>query len=276
MVRPQDKYLSINGLKLHYLDWGSASKQAMLLLHGFIALANAWDYFAPAFSHRYHVLALDQRGHGESQWPSNAAYTTEDHLVDIACFVDALNLDNFVMVGHSMGGRNAIMYSGCFPDKVAQLILIDCRPVSDLESSGAIGELLSIIPDETSSIDEVALELKCLYPRLSLEMACYLASHCFMQMPNGKFSPKCDLTMKEQAKRAGYRVSDLWPFLEYITCPTLIIRGAESPVLPREIAQRMCQANHNARLVEIEGATHLPPQENPTAFEEVVKCFLEN
>ncbi|MFQ5987880.1 MAG: alpha/beta fold hydrolase, partial [Dehalococcoidia bacterium] len=84
MVKPQDKYLLVNGLRLHYLDWGSEGGQAMLLLHGFTTLAHAWDFFAPTFQDRYHVLALDQRGHGESQWSKNATYTTEEHLVDIA------------------------------------------------------------------------------------------------------------------------------------------------------------------------------------------------
>ena len=273
-VKLEDRYINVNGLRLHYLDWGGG-EQAMLLLHGFTTTAHAWDSFAPAFSGHYHVLSLDQRGHGESQWAENADYTTEDHLVDIAGFVDVLNLKDLVVVGHSMGGRNAMMYAGCFPHKVARLILVDSRPDNDPIASQALRQLLTIIPEEIGSIDELASELGRLYPYLSGEMCRHLASHGLRQTPNGKLRPKYDLRMREQSQRAGYGVSDLWLFYQQIACPILIIRGVESPILSRETAQRMCQANPNARLAEIEGATHMPPQENPVAFEQAVRQFLE-
>ena len=275
-MKPVDKYLSVNGLRLHYLDWGTEGQQAMLLLHGFTTLAHAWDFFAPVFCHRYHVLALDQRGHGDSQWPQDAAYTTDDHLVDIAGFVDALNLENLVLVGHSMGGRNAIVYAACFPEKVARLILIDSRPDNDPAASEALGQLLTAIPDEISSVDELAPELARLYPYLSPQMCFHLAYHGLRPAGNGKLTPKYDLRMRAQSAKAGYGVSDLWLFFELITCPILIVRGVESPILSREAARKMCQVNPNARLVEIERASHMVPQENPTAFEEAVRQFLES
>lgn len=269
----EDRYLSVNGLRLHYLDWGGEGQQAMLLLHGFTTSAHAWDFFAPAFRERYRVLALDQRGHGESQWAES--YTTEDHLLDIAGFVEALRLEDIILVGHSMGGRNAIMYAVCFPERVARLILVDSRLDNDPAASEALGQLLTIIPDEVGAIDELASKLVQLYPYLSLEMCRYLASHGLRKAPNGRFTPRFDLRMREQSQRAGYGVSDLWLFFEQITCPTLIVRGVESPILSPEAAKRMCQVNRSACLVEIEGATHMPPQENPVAFEQAVRSFLQ-
>lgn len=275
LAQPVDKYLSVNGLRLHYLDWGSEGRQAMLLLHGFTTLSHAWDFFAPAFCDRYHILALDQRGHGDSQWAQDAAYTTEDHLVDITGFVDGLKLENIVLVGHSMGGRNAIMYAACFPEKVARLIIIDSRPNNDPAASEALGQLLTAIPDEISSVDELAPELARLYPYLSPQICFHLAYHGLKQVGKGKLTPKYDLRMRAQSARAGYGVSELWLFFELIACPVLIVRGAESTILSREAAQRMCQVNPNARVVEIEQASHMVPQENPTAFEKAVKRFLE-
>ncbi len=276
LVQPVDKYYRVNGLRLHYLDWGPEGKQAMLLLHGFTTMAHAWDFFAPAFRHRYHILALDQRGHGDSQWPRDADYTTEDHLSDIAGFVDALNLQNFVLMGHSMGGRNAIMYAACFPEKVARLILIDSRLDSDPVASEALGQLLTAIPEEISCVEELAPELARLYPYLSPQMCIHLAYHGLKPAGNGKFTPKYDLRMRIQSARASYGVSDLWLFFELITCPILIVRGAESPILSPEAARRMCQVNPNARLVEVEQASHMVPQESPIAFEKAVRRFLES
>lgn len=275
VVQPRDRYLPVNGLRLHYLDWGNDGKQAMLLLHGFTTMAHAWDFFAPAFRRRYHILALDQRGHGDSQWAQDAAYATEDHLIDIAGFVDALQLENFVLMGHSMGGRNAIVYAACFPERVARLILIDSRLDSDPAASAALGQLLTAIPEEISCVEELAPELARLYPYLSPQMCFHLAHHGLKPAGNGKFSPKYDLRMRAQSASAGYGVSDLWLFFELITCPILIVRGAESPILSPEAARRMCRVNPNARLVEVERASHMVPQENPIAFELAVRRFLE-
>jgi pimeloyl-ACP methyl ester carboxylesterase len=274
LVQPVDRYVFLNGLRFHYLDWGTEGKQAMLLLHGFTTMAHAWDFFAPPLRERYHIVALDQRGHGDSQWAEDAAYTTEAHLVDIAGFVDALKLGDLVLVGHSMGGRNAIMYAACFPDKVARLILIDSRLDNDPAASEALGQLLTAIPDEVDCVDELAPALKKLYPYLSPQMCLHLA-HCGLrEVEGGKFTPKYDLRMRAQSARAGYGVSDLWLFFELITCPILIVRGAESSILSRQAAREMCQANPNACLTEIEWASHLPPQENPVAFAEAVRGFL--
>jgi len=175
-----------------------------------------------------------------------------------------------------MGGRNAIMYAACFPEKVARLILIDSRPDNDPAASEALGQLLTAIPDEVSSIDELAPELARLYPYLSPQMCLHLAYHGLREVENGKFTPKYDLRMRSQSARAGYGVSELWLFFELITCPILIVRGAESPILSREAARRMCQVNPKAHLVEIEQASHMVPQENPAAFEEAVRSFLES
>ena len=102
---PKDKYLKINGLRLHYLDWGTKGHQPMLLLHGFMAHAHVWDDFALRFRNHYHILALDQRGHGESQWAKDVAYTLDDHFSDIYQFIEALGLAG-------LGGLTGSLVSG--------------------------------------------------------------------------------------------------------------------------------------------------------------------
>jgi pimeloyl-ACP methyl ester carboxylesterase len=91
-MMPKDTTLDIKGLRLHYLDWGKSGKQPMLLLHGFMAHAHVWDDFAQTFRTRYHVIALDQRGHGETQWCEDGVYSIYDHFSDIFCFVEILDL----------------------------------------------------------------------------------------------------------------------------------------------------------------------------------------
>jgi len=273
-AKPEDRFLLVNGLRLHYLDWGSGPRP-ILLLHGFTAHAHAWDVLAQALSTSYHVLALDQRGHGDSDWAPDGAYAIEDHLADIAGFVQALGLSRLAIIGHSMGGRNAIAYAACYPEIVERLVLVDSRPADDAGGADMVRHLLSLIPPEIDSVEEVVPGLIQLFPRLSPEMARHLARYGFRELATGRLAPKYDMAIGAQAHRAGYAAADLWPFIQEVRCPTLIIRGAESPVLSREAALRMARAIPGSQPIEIEGAGHLVPQENPRAFELAVRRFLE-
>ena len=95
--KPIDKYATVNGLLFHYVDWGSCPRPSMLLLHGFMGHARVWDVLATQFRNRYHVIALDQRGHGESEWSTKGAYTLDDHFSDITDFdVAAFSESSFI------------------------------------------------------------------------------------------------------------------------------------------------------------------------------------
>ncbi len=85
-VQPQDKTVTVNGLKLHYLDWGAEGKPMMVLLHGLRGHAHSWDDVSMAMCQEYHVLALDQRGRGETDWAKDGAYDTPDYVADLVGF----------------------------------------------------------------------------------------------------------------------------------------------------------------------------------------------
>jgi len=94
-VQPQDKTVTANGLKLHYLDWGTAGKTTIVLLHGLRGHPHSWDSFSEVMCKDYHVLALDQRGRGDSDWAKDGNYTTEAYVTDLAGFCEVLKLDSF-------------------------------------------------------------------------------------------------------------------------------------------------------------------------------------
>jgi pimeloyl-ACP methyl ester carboxylesterase len=240
-VEPYDDYVDANGLKLHYLDWGSKNKQPLILLHGFFGHAHVWDGIAPVFEDCYHVMALDQRGHGESQWSHEAAYTIDDHFTDIDAFLTASELSNVILIGHSMGGRNALFYAACKPSAVARLILVDARPDDTPKASQALKDLLLAFPLIASGLDEVAQALQGLYPYLSKQCCKQIARYGYKQEHDGIFIPRYDTRMSVQCERMNYVTEGLWPYLPNIPRPTLIIRGKESPFLSKEVAQRMCE-----------------------------------
>ena len=275
-IKSQDRYLYANGLKLHYLDWGNDKQQAMLLLHGFMAHAHVWDDFALNFRSYYHVISLDQRGHGESCWSKDMSYTLDDHFSDIAYFVETLGLKNLILIGHSMGGRNALFYAACTSHNVKRFVLVDSRPDDTPQASKALRHLLENFPLQASSLNEVMRKIQSLYPYLSRDFCHHIASYGYKQVRDGTFVPRYDSKMGLQSKRAGYATEDLWLFMKNIACPVLIIRGKGSSFLSRKVAQNMCKFIPKAELREIPESTHMPAQENPVAFNKVISDFLSN
>jgi pimeloyl-ACP methyl ester carboxylesterase len=273
-VKAEDKYLDINGLRLHYLDWGNDENRPMLLLHGFMGHAHVWDAFSLRFRKHFHIIALDQRGHGESEWPKEAAYSIDEHFSDLARFVEALDLVDLVMMGHSMGGRNGLFFAACIPERVHRLIIVDSRAGTSAESSSALMQLLLHFPLEADSLDEAAESIQSLYPYMPTVTACHIAKYGYAQSESGKYVPKYDTRMSLQSEKAEYCAENIWSFLKNVFCPTLVVRGEESAFLSREDAKKMCRVLPRADLREIPNSTHMPVQENPDAFKKVVSDFL--
>ena len=114
-----DRFATVNGLRIHYLDWGTAGRQPLILLHGIARLARTFDHLAPHFSRDYHVIAVDMRGHGDSDWDPRAEYRVEDYTRDIEGLIEQLGLRNIVLWGNSTGGRVAQVIAGSNPERVA-------------------------------------------------------------------------------------------------------------------------------------------------------------
>jgi pimeloyl-ACP methyl ester carboxylesterase len=275
-IKAEDKYLDINDLRLHYLEWGNYWSRPMLLLHGFMGHAHVWDPFSIEFRNHYHIIALDQRGHGESQWSNEAAYSIDDHFSDLAGFVRALDLWDLVLIGHSMGGRNALFFAACLPGRVHRLILVDSRLGNSTGSSSALMQLLLHFPLQADSLGQVIEWIRSLYPNIPKETSHHIAKYGYKRSEFGRYVPKYDTRMSSQCEKAKYLAENIWPFLKNISCSTLVVRGKESPFLTREDAKKMCSVLPNAVLKEIPHATHMPAQENPDAFNLVVSNFLSN
>ena len=128
LAQPVDRNVTLNGQRIHYLDWGTAGKQPLILLHGIARTAHTFDHVAPHFSKNYHVIAVDMRGHGDSGWDAQGAYFVEDYVKDIAALIAQLQLRNIVLWGNSTGGRVAQMIAGLHPDLVSAVIVEDVGP----------------------------------------------------------------------------------------------------------------------------------------------------
>src|SRR5262249_42028756 len=128
VVLPDERGVAVNGLRLRYLDWGTIGKRPILFLHGGALTAHTWDLCCLALRADYHCLALDQRGHGDSDWAPDADYSIASQRQDIRGFAAALGLDGFVLVGMSMGAINGLAYAIAYPETLSALVLIDAGP----------------------------------------------------------------------------------------------------------------------------------------------------
>ena len=176
--------------------------------------------------------------------------------------MEQLGIDDAILIGHSMGGRNALFYAVCAPEKVSRLILVDARVGNSPASSNALRRLLNHLPIQSTSLDEIVRLIRGHYPYLSEDVCRHLAAYGYRKRDDQVWVSRYDSKMSLVSEQQGFRVEDLWPFLKNVSCPTLIVRGENSPFLSREDAVRMCDLLPRAEWREIPRATHLPVQEN--------------
>ena len=152
---PTDCTLSVRDMTFHYLEWGNSNDPTILMLHGNAQQAHSWDFISLPLSEQYHVIALDQRGHGDSDWSNQQDYSTQEQVKDIDGIVSNLKLNNFHLIGHSMGGRNSYAWASQNSHKLASLTIVDTGP--DTESLGRRRmQQFKSLPDELDSFEEFA------------------------------------------------------------------------------------------------------------------------
>lgn len=275
----QDKFITINSLNLHYVEWGAPGQPSIVLLHGFQSNAHTWDTFSQAMANTYHVLALDQRGHGDTDWAPDGDYTPDAFIRDIVGFIDALNVAPTVLVGHSMGGRHAAMVAADYPDKAAKVVIVDTaaeRPPAILDRMAQ--QPASDTPPEPetfASFEEVirgGIAQYPLTPEAELRHANY---HNLYRGADGKWHWRWDLTLLERRRLNRNLQLDLYSYLQRVQCPTLLIRGQQSPLLTPDIAQKMVQHLPHGRLVEIPDTAHTVNVDKAEAFNALTADFLQ-
>jgi pimeloyl-ACP methyl ester carboxylesterase len=267
LLRPLDRTLAVNGLRLHLLDWGGEGRTPLLLLHGFTGSAHAWDTLSIALQPRFHVYALDQRGHGDSD-PADV-YNAVAAFDDIAGVVDQLGLASFVLVGLSMGGRNAMYYTSKQSERVQKLVIVDIGPeISARAMAAAPGPPE---PETWESVEQAAQHLHRGNPYPGIHYYRWVASHTLRARPDGALVWRWHPSIKERRTQPDL---DWWGIVRSITPPTLVLRGAESPVLDRAVAERMAEELPRGRFVEIPRAVHTLHEDNPEAVLAALLDFL--
>jgi esterase len=282
-IAPKECDAEINGLKLHYLDWGTEGRPPFVLLHGFSAHARYWDSFAVHMRDDYHVYALDQRGHGDSAWADE--YPPESMVSDLDVFVDRLGLQRFVLLGHSMGGGVAFRYAAEHPERVEKLIIVDSalpNPERIAAPNPNNSVQRSLANDQFASEDEVFGHLMRQSPGANPDRVREVIPYWFRRQNDGRYTFKFDPKLRnrigngspEQLEQLRRAATELRSKINRITFPTLLLRGENSDFLSPEAAQETVQALPNATLVTVPHTGHNIPSDDPRAFRAAVKEWL--
>ncbi|MBI4594513.1 MAG: alpha/beta hydrolase, partial [Candidatus Rokubacteria bacterium] len=244
--------MRVDGLSLHLLEWGAPGRPALCFLHGGSAHAHWFDRVAPALADRFHVVALDQRGHGLSDWAVPPAYGTEQFAMDLAGVMNGLGWARAAIVGHSMGGHNAMAFAAWHPGRVATLVIADSRPALPEERLRQMRQRGARPLRRHPTLDAAVSSFRLL-PRETVAdppLLAHLARVGVVERDGAwvyRFDPACS---------ERRRPVDAWPLLPAIAAPTLLVRGEGSPIMTRDMAERMRAAIPRAFFVDIPGAFH--------------------
>ncbi len=284
----REKTVDVLGLPIHYLEWGTPIGEPLVLVHGFLDQARSWgplvEFLQQKIDLRLWIVAPDCRGHGDSGWVgAGGYYHFPDYVFDLDCVVRALHVNQFKLVGHSMGGTISFLYAGTFPERVTRLVLIE--GIGPLAMSFAdaptrmekwIGEVRERGRNhfhEYNTIEAGARQLQRTNPRLTSHLALKLAATGMVQNHNGKWVWKFDPLHRTTAPQPFYS-SQAIEFLRRIDCPVLIVEGKESHQTQRTDKQARLDALRVKRLVQIDHAGHMVHQDNPEALADLLANFL--
>jgi pimeloyl-ACP methyl ester carboxylesterase len=276
-AKPQDKYLTVNNLRLHYVDWNNYGWQTMLILHDIMDESHSWDPFASHFEQTHHVVALDQRGRGDSEWSPENAYGFDDCVEDIAQVFDALKPGPMILVGHSIGGVVAMKYTMLHPETVSHLVIIDMPPSAPKRMMRSIRQMMSEFREEYESMDEITAAYRPAPPHWTEEMLSQLVQHRVRVKPDGRLEMKFDHKgiVSADAKGVGLFSWDLWKSLGMIKCPTLIVSSGRGPsFLSSRVAHKFRKSLANGIVIHMKHVSHTAHIEDAPALAHVVSEFL--
>ncbi|MCP1574454.1 hydrolase [Herbaspirillum rubrisubalbicans] len=277
-MQRRDYFLTLSGLNFHITEWGDPQGFPMLLLHGIRGYGETFADLVQRLPAGYRFIALDQRGRGQSDWDPGCNYYTDAYVADMEALVARLALDRFDLLGHSMGGINAIVYAARHPGKVRQLVIEDAGPGAFENSAGAtrIRRELATTPSHFATWEEASAFMRALRPSVTEEARQQRLHNMLKQVAGGAYTWRYDHVGISATRLTPdtSRVVDLRPHVMALACPTLVVRGERSDYLSAEIAAEMRQLNARILSRTIADAGHYIHDDQPQAFAQVVRQFL--
>lgn len=275
LTPPEHREVLIPRMRLHYLDWGGPRHPTVVLLHGGGLNAHTWDLCALALRTRWHVIAPDLRGHGDSEWSPEVDYRIETLAEDLVGLLERTGIAEFVLVGMSMGGLTSLRLAIDGHPGLRGLVLVDISPSIRVEGARQVQRFMQDT-HEFGSIDELIDRAVEFNDRRSREFLRRSLLNNLRQRPDGRWVWKYDARHHTTVDldRLTYQHARMWDHVDDVRVPTLVVRGNRSRVLDRAAFEGLLKAIPNAEGVEVD-AGHTVQGDNPKALVEAVAAFLD-
>lgn len=266
-------YFEANGVKLHYLDYGTSGRRPMLCVHGGAAHAHWFDFIAPGFTADHHVFALDQRGHGDSAWADPQTYAWQTFAADVNALVEKLDLRDYVLVGHSMGGMVSLVTASTYPERIGKLVIVDSVMLMPMERVTRMNAFGQTPARAYATQEELVARYRLEGGEQNLtapEVLRRMALHAARQNADGTWQHKADRRVYANFKQiAGL------PMWGKIKVPTLAIRGgAHSPRFTPDIMAEIHALAPQVQVTTVHDSDHHVTLDNPQGFIDEVRKFL--
>ena len=260
--------------RFHFLEWGAPDAPPIVLLHGGHQSAHSWDLVSLHLARKYRVFALDQRGHGDSEWSRDANYSNNEMSLDAEALMDALELERPILMGHSMGGRNSLLLTRRDPSRLGGLVIVDIGPEISEEGRKLISAFVRN-NEEFDNLEHFAENVRKYDPYRSMEHIERTVKYNMLCRADGKYISKCDSTPRRVGIQTGssedaVSLDDARAF----DIPTLIVRGETSKILTPESAVRFKDALPQGELVTVPECGHNVHSQNTHGFIEAIGPFL--
>jgi esterase len=266
---PLDRFITVDSLRIHYLDWGNESKPPLIMLHGIGRDAHSFDHIVPRFSRDYHVIAMDLRGHGDSAWHPEGAYLVEDLVKDLKGLVEQRSLRDLVLLGNSTGGRVVQMYAGLHPERVRALIVEDVGPERPQDIAAGFARRVEQEANGWSSEAELITFLKAQSPTVADDIIRAHARSATKVRDDGRLVWKRDPNLVK-----GFVPTELWLAVRQIRSPTLYILGGKSTIVSAATQEQLKATIPGCEIVVMPGLGHYPHLEAPAAYVDIIVEFL--
>jgi esterase len=275
----ESKFVTVNGMRLHYLDFGNASAPPLVCIHGLTANAHSFDGIAPQLAGRYHVMSVDVRGRGDSQWAPVSEYILPAYVNDLNGMLDSLKIPRTSLIGTSMGGMISMTFAVLFPGKVEKIVLNDIGPEIDPAGLKRIMDYVVEPPQEFKDLAEVVSYYRSIYPPVAHEPDALVAEWVKTSVKptdrgtlTWKMDPGVRQALREALKNPPPQI-DTWKPYASIKAPILVVRGGDSDILSDATAHKMCEVSPNTKMVEVPGVGHAPFLTEPAAARAIAEFF---
>jgi pimeloyl-ACP methyl ester carboxylesterase len=271
LLRPGDRVLDVNRLRVHVLDWGGEGRTPLLLLHGFTGHAHAWDTLAIALQPHFRVLALDQRGHGDSEWVRPPAYDPVEYAYDLARFIAEYAPPRPFVVGHSMGGISALTFAAEYPGAARAIVAIDAAVTSSARRNHYLRRLKGLPVINYPDLETALARFRLMPKEGEIAPATLrtIAEKSLGHTSEGRWTMKFD-----RESFLGSDGIDVLAVIARIRDPLLLIRAEHSRIMTAEAAARAVASNPRATLVTIARAHHHVILERPAAVARAIEEFI--